>query len=167
MEKVGIFYGSSTGNTESVAQMIQEQFGAEAEAFDIADVDMDQVMGYTNIIFGSSTWGIGDLQDDFEDFIDNLENADLNGKAIAIFGCGDQESYGDSFVDSIGQIYEALEGTGCELVGKVATEGYEYDESRAEKDGMFVGLAIDEDNQSDMTADRVEAWVKQLKNEFK
>ncbi len=167
MEKVGIFYGSSTGNTESVAQMIQEQFGADAEVFDIADADMDQVKGYTNIIFGSSTWGVGDLQDDFEEFIENFEGADLNGKAVAIFGCGDQESYADSFVDAIGEIYEALEGTGCDLVGKISTDGYEYDESRAEKDGKFVGLAIDEDNQSDETADRVSAWVEQLKNEFK
>ncbi len=167
MEKVGIFYGSSTGNTESVAQMIQEQFGADAEVFDIADADIDQVKGYTNIIFGCSTWGVGDLQDDFEEFIENFEGADLNGKAVAIFGCGDQESYADSFVDAIGEIYEALEGTGCDLVGKISTDGYEYDESRAEKDGKFVGLAIDEDNQSDETADRVSAWVEQLKNEFK
>ncbi len=142
-------------------------FGADAEVFDIADADMDQVKGYTNIIFGSSTWGVGDLQDDFEEFIENFEGADLSGKAVAIFGCGDQESYADSFVDAIGEIYEALEGTGCELVGKIATDGYEYDESRAEKDGKFVGLPIDEDNQSDETADRVSAWVEQLKNEFK
>ncbi len=59
-----------------------------------------------------------------------------------------------------------IEGKGCQLVGKVSTDGYEYDESRAEVDGQFVGLPLDEENQSNLTDERIKHWVEQLKNEF-
>ena len=89
------------------------------------------------------------------------------GKRIAIFGFGDQETYADSFVDAIGQIYETIKNKGCETVEKIPTDGYEYDESMAEVNGQFIGLPLDEDNQSNLTERRIEKWVKQLKIKFK
>ncbi len=166
MEKVGIFFGSSSGNTEGAAGKIQEALGGEVEVMNVSDAKAADIEKFKNVIFGSSTWGIGDLQDDFEDFMSEIEAADLNGKKVAIYGTGDQESYPDSFVDSIGTIYEALQGKGCDIVGQVATDGYEYDESKAEVDGKFVGLPLDEDNQGDETDDRIAAWVEILKKEF-
>ncbi len=167
MQNVGIFYGSDTGNTEDAAKLLQKEFGTDkAQIFDVAKAKANDMEPFSNLIFGSSTWGMGDMQEDFEEFISEIQSANLEGKKVAIFGCGDQEAYADSFVDAIGLIYEALNEKGCEVVGKVPTEGYEYDESQAEIDGQFVGLPLDEDNESNLTADRIKEWVEQLKKEF-
>lgn len=167
MEKTGIFYGSDMGNTEAVAKQIQQELGADnAQVFDVSDAKASDMEQFSNIIFGASTQGIGDLQYDFEDFLSEIKSANLEGKVIAIFGLGDQESYSDSFVDGIAEIYEALEGKGCKIIGQISTDGYEYDESRAEVDGEFLGLPIDEDNQSDLTSERIKNWLEKLKNEF-
>ena len=167
MQNIGIFYGSSTGNTEVAAKQIQQEFGEGiAKTFDVANAKANDIEQFSNLIFGSSTWGIGDMQDDFEDFLSQIKKANLEGKKVAIFGFGDQETYADSYVDAIGEIYETLDGKGCQIVGKVSTEGYDYDESRAELDDQFVGLPLDEENQSNLTGKRIKHWVEQLKNEF-
>ena len=167
MQNIGIFYGSSTGNTEAAAKQIQKELGADiVKTFDVANAKANDIEQFSNLIFGSSTWGIGDMQDDFEDFLSEITSANLEGKKVAIFGYGDQDTYADSFVDAIGQIYETLEGKGCEIIGMVSTDGYEYDESKAEENGHFVGLPLDEENQSDLTDERIKSWVEQLKNQF-
>lgn len=164
MSKTGIFFGSSTGNTETVAESIAEKLNADI--FNVADCSADDLSQYQNLILGTSTWGLGDLQDDWEAFISDLEGCDLNGKVIAFFGCGDGESYPDTFVDGISKLYEAVNGKGCKIVGNIGTDGYEYDASEAEVDGKFIGLVIDEDNQSDMTDERIDAWVETIKAEL-
>ena len=122
---------------------------------------------FDNLIFGTSTWGFGELQDDFDGFMKQIEAANLSGKTVALFGCGDQESYSDTFVDGMGLVWQSLQGKGCNIVGQTSTEGYSYSNSQSDVEGKFVGLAIDENNQSDQTADRVKAWVEVLKNAFK
>ncbi len=164
MKKTAIFFGSSTGNTETVAEAIASKLGADL--FNVEDSPSDKFEEYDNLIFGTSTWGIGDLQDDWDDFISEVEDADLSGKVVALFGLGDSSSYPDSFVDGIGAIYEAVKDKDCKVVGFVDTDGYDYEESAAEVDGKFVGLPIDEDNESDMTDERIEKWVEQLKGEL-
>ncbi|PID93268.1 MAG: flavodoxin [Bacteroidetes bacterium] len=167
MKKVGIFYGSTTGNTQGVAEQIQAIFGEDnADIMEVSGAKSADLEGYENLILGCSTWGIGDMQDDFDDFLPELQGANLEGKKVALFGCGDQESYADSFVDAMGEIYATVKDKGCQLVGSVPTEGYEYDESRAVVDGNFVGLPIDEDNQSDLSSSRINQWVGDLKNNF-
>ncbi len=167
MQNVGIFYGSDTGNTEDAAKLLQQEFGADkAQIFDVANAKASDMEPFHNLIFGSSTWGEGDMQEDFEEFISEIKSANMEGKNVAIFGCGDQEAYADSFVDAIGLIYESLNEKGCNVVGKVSTDSYEYDESQAEIDGQFVGLPLDEDNESNLSADRIKKWVEQLKKEF-
>ena len=167
MKNVVIFYGSSTGNTESAAKQIQQKLGTEiADIFEVTNAKANDIEKYSNIIFGSSTWGIGDMQDDFDVFLSEIQKANLKGKKVAVFGFGDQDTYADSFVDAIGLIYNALEDKGCEVVGKIPTDGYEYDESKAEIDGQFVGLPLDEENQSNLSDERITKWVEQLKNQF-
>ncbi len=167
MQKIGIFYGSSTGNTESAAKKIQKELGeANAQLFDASTAtgkDLDQ---FTNVIFGTSTWGIGDLQDDFDKFIPQIKTAGLNGKTIALFGCGDQESYSDTFVDGMGAVWEIISLKGCKIIGQTSTEGYTYYFSRAEVDGELVGLALDEDNQGNLTDTRIKEWVERIKPLF-
>ncbi len=164
MSKIAVFFGSSTGNTEDAANSIAEKLGAEV--FNVADNPESELSEYDNLIFGSSTWGIGDLQDDWEEFISTLEGADLNGKVVAIFGFGDSESYPDSFVDAIGTIYETVKDKGCKLTGQTDPSSYTYDSSNAEVDGKFVGLPLDEENQGDLTEERIDAWLEQIKKDF-
>ncbi len=152
------------GNTSDVAEKIKEAFG-DAELVDVADASADN-LDADLVILGTSTWGIGDLQDDFEDFMDTLEEADLSDKTVALFGLGDQDGYPDTFCDGMGSVYEAIADKCGKVIGFTSNDGYEYDESRAEVDGKFVGLVIDEDNQSDLTDERVEKWVAQLKGEM-
>jgi flavodoxin I len=167
MKKIGIFYGSTTGNTEAVANKLQEVFGNDnTDLFDASNASKSDIENYSNLIFGCSTWGIGDLQDDFEEFISVIEAADLVGKKVAIFGTGDQCAYSDSFVDSIGTIYETVKNKNCDIIGSFPTDDFTHSESKAEVNGVFVGLPIDEDNDSDKTDERIDAWTKNLKEKF-
>lgn len=161
---LGIFYGSSTGNTKDVAEALAAELGAEAQ--NIADADADAIAGFDTLILAASTWGAGDLQDDWEDFMPNMDDIDFSGKKVGLVGLGDQENYGDTFVDGLAVIAEKVEEKGGTIVGHTATDGYEFDNSEAVKDGKFIGLVIDEDNQSDMTADRVKSWAAAVKGEL-
>lgn len=164
MEKKGIFYGSTTGNTETVAKMIAQKLSIGSDdIFEISAATPDLLMGYDLLIFGSSTWGAGDLQDDWEGFIGDLEKMNLSGKKVAVFGTGDSSSYSDTFCDAIGTIAQAAEAAGATLVGNhVDASDYEFDDSTAFNDGFFCGLPIDEDNESGKTIDRIDKWVKQI-----
>lgn len=164
MQKIGIFYGSTTGNTEGVAKQIQQELGADCcQLFDVSKAKAEDIAQFSNLLFGTSTWGVGDLLDDFEGFISTLRGVNLEGKTVALFGCGDQESYSDSFVDGIGQIWDAIKDNGCTLVGTTSKEDYSYYESRAEVGGELIGLAIDEDNQGNLTSNRIKQWVESIK----
>lgn len=166
MKKTGIFFGSSSGTTEDIAGRIAQKLGLDSS--DVHNVDSasaEDVAPYEVLILGSSTWGLGELQDDWEGFLAKLKKADLSGKAVAIFGTGDAGSYSDTFCDAIGIIYEGLQGTGCTFCGAVSTDGYSYDDSVALKDGKFVGLPLDEVNEDDQTDQRLDSWIAQLKTE--
>jgi flavodoxin I len=167
MKSVGIFYGSSTGNTQSAAEIIAKELGVEkSDVFDVGNVDTEKLSGYSVLFFGSSTWGIGELQDDWDGFITKLEKQDLSGKKVAVFGTGDSSSYPDSFCDAIGIIVKAAEKTGAQIIGKgVNAKGYDFDESQAIVDGVFCGLPLDLDNEDDQTESRISQWLEQIKNE--
>jgi len=166
MKKIGLFYGSSTGRTKRVAEMIRKEFGIKnVDIFNIKDIKPADVLAYDNLIFGTSAWGVGDMQDDWEIFIDELVELDLSNKKIALFGLGDQVEYPGSFVDGMGTLYCRLP-VKDNIVGFCSTQGYKYYFSSAEKDGKFVGLPIDEDKQPELTAARVKKWVTLLKKEL-
>lgn len=164
MKKIGIFYGSSTGTTEEVANKIADKLGvASADVHDVAKLTADMVAPYELLVLGTSTWGDGELQDDWYDAIKVLKGTDLKGKEVALFGCGDSESYGDTFCDGMGQLYEDLKDTGCTFIGnQVDPSDYNYESSIAVVDGKFVGLALDEVNESDKTDERIDNWAKDL-----
>ncbi|GAL07526.1 flavodoxin 1 [Photobacterium aphoticum] len=102
------------------------------------------------------------MQPDWDYFVPELEDADLNGKTVALFGLGDQVDYPDSFLDAMGDLAELIEKAGGQLVGAWSTEGYDFNDSRAVKDGQFVGLALDEDRQPELTDSRISTWLTQL-----
>jgi flavodoxin I len=166
MAKIGVYFGSSTGNTEDAGERIAQAFGGgEVEATNITNTTEDEILSNDLIIFGVSTWGAGDLQDDFEDFMPTLEDMDFSGKKVAVFGLGDQEGYPDTFVDALGIVAKAAREKGATLVGSTGTDGYSFDSSEAEESGKFLGLVLDEDNQSDESQDRISAWVETLKQQ--
>jgi flavodoxin I len=163
MKKIGIFYGSSTGNTAEAAEAIFNKIGNDkADLFDVSSLKDADVYSYEMLIFGSSTWGAGDIQDDFENFLYDIKDNDFSGKKIALFGMGDQYSHGDTFANALGEIYQTLSSTNATFVGFTSIEGYDYDDTESVVDGKFVGLVLDEDNQSELTDSRIESWTKNL-----
>ena len=165
MASIGIFYGSSTGNTEMVAEKIRVLFGEDAETNNIDSSGKEDIEKYDFLIFGTSSWGIGDMQDDWEDFVEVLEEVNFHKKKVALFGLGDQVNYADSFVDGIGVIYDIIYDR-VDIVGAWPLEGYSFNESAAVKNGKFVGLPLDKENQSNLTDDRLKKWVTILQKEF-
>ncbi|MDR2950340.1 MAG: flavodoxin [Prevotella sp.] len=166
MSRIGIYYGSTTGNTQDVADAIAKKLGVEkADLHDVAKAKADY-SAYDVVLFGTSTMGLGDLQDDWEYYIDKVKGADLTGKKVALFGCGDSSSYSDTFCDGVGKIYDAVKDKGCQLIGKVSSESYTYDSSEAYVDGRFVGLLIDNDNEPELTDKRISCWIEELKKEI-
>lgn len=165
MKKMGIIYGSSTGTCESIAETIAGKLGiASADVIDAGKVTTDNVEEYNLLLLGTSTWGDGELQDDWYDAIKTVKSADLNGKTVALFGCGDSESYCDTFCDGMGIIYDQLKNSGCKFVGKVPVDGYSFSSSVAVVDGIFVGLALDDVNEDDKTEERINSWIEDIKN---
>ena len=166
MEKIGLFYGSTYGMTEVSAKKIQKAFKPDVvEVYNLKDVDVDDMKKFSNLIFGTSAWGIAEMQDDWEMTIDKLSQIDFSEKKVALFGLGDQKEYPESFVDGLGTLYCRLPDKSV-VVGKWPVEGYEYYFSLADKDGSFVGLVLDEHNQSEMSDERIGKWVNQLKKEM-
>jgi len=161
MGKIAIVYGSSTGATEAVAEKIQALFD-DAALFNAESVSVDDLKPYDFLIFGASTTGVGDLQDDWEVLLPKVEKMDFTGKKVALFSLGDSASFSTSFAGAMYYIYKALKGK-VEIVGSVSTDGYTFDDSDAVIDGRFVGLALDEDNEYNETDARLAAWVEDLK----
>ena len=168
MKKIGVFYGSSTGTCEDLANQIADKMGvSQSDVYSADKLTADLVKEYDLLIIGTSTWGDGELQDDWYDGVKVLKAADLSFKSVALFGCGDSESYCDTFCDGMGILYEDLKDSGCSFIGnKVSTDGYSYSSSIAVVDGAFVGLALDEVNESDKTAERIDAWTAELKSKI-
>lgn len=167
MKKIAVIYGSTTDNTKTVAEKIVSALGKEnAKLFEVSSFAADELANYENLVLGSSTWGDGDVQDDWDDFLPKLKAANLEGKTVALFGLGDSQSYSDTFSNGMGHLYEAIKDKGCKLVGQTSTESYTFDASIAVVDGQFVGLPIDEDNESDLTNDRVNAFVEKIAPHF-
>lgn len=163
---IGLFYGSTNGNTKRVAEMIVKEWGEDIDVHSVEDLDPDTLEEYDTLILGCPTYGQGSLQEHWADFIWDMEDADLDGKTVALFGLGDQVEYPGSFVDAIGEIYEKAKELGAKFVGFWPTEGYEFKKSRAIVDDKFCGLVVDTDQQNDQTADRVARWVEQVKSEL-
>ena len=155
-----VIYGSSTGTCEAIAEKIATKLGAET--LNVQELSADSIANYQNLILGTSTWGAGEMQDDWYDGLKTLQGADLSGKTIAFFGCGDCESYGDTFVGGMGELYNGLKASGAKFVGAVSTDGYTFDDSEAVVDGKFVGLPLDDVNEDDKTDSRIDQWVAEI-----
>ena len=164
MSQIGIFFGGKdNGSTAKVARKIQELFSTDvATVHNVSKATTPDVEKYDFLVLGTAAWGIGEMHSDWERFIDKLVEADLANKKIALFGLGDQKIYPESFVDGMGTIFCRLPYKE-NVIGYTSVEGYNFYYSTAEKDGKFVGLAIDDDTQPELTDKRIEKWVAELK----
>lgn len=169
MAEIGLFFGSDEGNTEAVALRIQARFGSDVcTVIDIADATQLDFSHFDFIILGIPTWDFGQIQSDWEEFWDDISEVDFSGKTVALFGLGDQFGYGDFFLDAMGMLHDVVLANGARIVGHWSTDGYEFDASKAKLADaeVFVGLGIDEDQQPELTASRLNRWCAQVKDEL-
>lgn len=171
MSKIGLFYGTDTGNTETVSEKIinslKELTGVEnVDLHEIYQKKAADVSAYDLLIFGQPTWYDGELQGDWEEFVPEIKNIDFRGKKVALFGLGDQYGYASYFCDSIGVFADLIEAQGGEIVGFTSVEGYEHDYSKAQRDDQFVGLCLDVDNEDELTEERIDKWLPEVLNAF-
>ena len=167
MAKIGLFYATDTGNTRKIAKIIKRRFDeGEVELFDVAKTAPDAMHNCDALIFGTPTLGDGELPESLGEFLGQLESAHLAGKPIALFGLGDQVGYPTEFVDALGILYKKLKKLGAGFIGNWPVEGYEFEKSKALRDGEFVGLVLDQDNQADLTPERLDEWLEQVKPEL-
>lgn len=167
--EIALFYGSDDGNTENIARRIQARFGEEVIAlYDIADATQLDFAEYDSIILGIPTWDFGQIQSDWEDFWDDVAEIDFSGKTVALYGLGDQFGYGDFFLDAMGMLHDVVKERGATMIGYWPVAGYEFDASKAwlEEENLFVGLGLDEDQQAELTCERLNKWCQQIHREF-
>ncbi|ANV98062.1 flavodoxin [Helicobacter enhydrae] len=165
MKKVGIFYGSDGGNTQSACRKIMEALGEEnAVLQDIAKSSKEDVLKFDNLILASSTYGSGELQDDWDRILDQFSPSDFGSKVIALVGMGDQDTYSDTYCDCLFYLYEKTKE--ATIIGQTKADGYDFGDSKAIINGEFIGLALDEDNQDDLTDSRIREWVENIKPQF-
>lgn len=167
--KIGLFYGSTTCYTEMAAEKIQtalnQIFASDVvQLFNIKDVALNQAEQFDVLIFGISTWDFGELQEDWESCWQDISQLKLNGKTVALFGLGDQLGYTDWFQDALGMLHDELVLLGCQIIGYWPNHGYDFASSKGltANNSHFVGLSLDDENQYDLTEQRIATWSEQL-----
>lgn len=174
MKKLALLYWPKGGSVEYSAGIIKNKIqNFDVDFKCIEDFIAGDLVGYDAYIFGGSTvgadhWSNDDTDNAWAGFFADLEasNVDLKGKKGAIFGLGNQVLYPEQFVDGMMYIKKKLEAAGLEIIGETSTDGYDYTESKAEVEGKFVGLALDEDSQSEFTDSRIEGWLSVISEEL-
>ncbi|QCI17695.1 flavodoxin FldA [Buchnera aphidicola (Acyrthosiphon lactucae)] len=164
MNKIGIFFGSDTGNTEKIAKLIQKYIGNDISfLYDISNSSQKDIENFNYLILGVPTWYYGEVQCDWDDFLPHLKKINFSNKTVALFGCGDQEDYSEYFCDAVGIIYNILKKNKANIIGKWSTKEYNFEQSKAllNKE-YFVGLILDEDRQAEKTEDRIKKWIKKI-----
>jgi flavodoxin II len=167
---IGLFYGSSTCYTEMAGEKIRAELGEGwVDFFNINETPIVTAQFYDFIILGIPTWDYGELQEDWEEIWEDINEVDFTGKKVAIYGLGDQVGYPEWFQDAMGYLHSKVVARGAIPCGYWPNEGYVYEESKAlTPDGtQFVGLALDEENEFDKTAERISVWCAQIREEFR
>jgi flavodoxin II len=171
--KIGLFYGSTTCYTEMAAEKISHCINDKTDeqtinSFDIKDTPLATIEDYDILIFGISTWDFGELQEDWEGQWDDLDEIDLDGKIIALFGLGDQVGYTEWFQDALGLLHDKVVLQGAVVIGYWPNQGYEFEKSLAltEDKSEFLGLALDDESQYELSEERIKTWCAQLLDEL-
>ena len=146
---------------------IIEKYGAEQiDPINAETVTEEQFLSYDRLILGVPTWFDGELPNYWDEFVPALEDLDLNGKKIAIYGLADQKGYPENFGDAVGLMADLVRKCGAEVVGETSPKGYAFESSKALQNDMFIGLIIDQENQARLTPERLDMWIEELKKSF-
>lgn len=167
--KIGLFYGSSTCYTEMAAEKIRDVLGEElVELHNVKDVALHTMEQYDILILGIPTWDFGEIQEDWDAVWAQLPHLDLQGKIVALYGMGDQVGYSEWFLDALGMLHQQLAPLGVRFIGYWPTEGYEFTSPKplTQEGKHFVGLALDEVNQYELSDARIEQWCEQILQEI-
>jgi len=172
-KSIGLFYGSSTCYTEMAAEKIRDSINTtmqtpRVELHNIATDSIQLMADYQHLILGIPTWDYGELQEDWENNWDNLDNLDLRHATVALFGLGDQIGYPEWFQDALGYLQVKVVNQGATTVGYWPNCGYKFEQSKgltADRQ-FFVGLALDDENQFDLTDQYIDSWCLQVLREF-
>ena len=172
MAKVGVFFGTDTGNTRRIAKDIATALGSAiaAKPVNVRNSTVEDMLAYDALIVGTPTYGegqlpglsIGNATESWEEFLPKMAGQDFSGKKVAIYGLGNQKSYPVEFVDAMFYLYRQFERCGATIIGAWDTEGYNFKKSKAVVENRFVGLALDQENQKELTPARLETWLKML-----
>jgi flavodoxin I len=168
MNKTGIFYSFNSKKTAKAAEKIVQEFG---EDFKIVPVNAEELtedvfLSFDNLILGVPTWFDGELPNYWDEFVPALEDLNLKKKTIAIFGLGNQVEYPENFGDAVGIMAALVKARGAKVIGHTPIDGYHYESSKAEVDGEFVGLLLDQETQPRLSKERIAKWVENLKTQF-
>lgn len=168
MLKTGLFYSYKSQKTRKIARSIAEILGEDkVEHIDAETVTAEDFVRFDRMILGVPTWFDGELPIYWDEFVPALKELDLTGKQFAIFGLGDQKGYPENFGDAVGIMAEILVGRNGAVVGETSPEGYSFESSKALKNGKFIGLILDQENQPRLTESRISTWVAGLAKDFK
>lgn len=172
-QSIGLFYGSSTCYTEMAGEKIVDAVNKLAgrdfvTLHNIAEDSVKLMADYQYIILGIPTWDYGELQEDWETHWDSLDSLDLSHAKIALYGLGDQIGYPEWFQDAMGYLWAKVVNQGATCVGHWPNQGYQFEQSKAliENDTLFVGLALDDENQPELTDQYIEQWSQQILQQF-
>jgi flavodoxin I len=172
MGKIGIFYGPVKGRTAKIAEKLHKMLGQDkVDIYPIDSVTINTITNYDNLIFGVSTlgsekWDSSGDANHWGAILPKIKETNFAGKKVALFGLGDHVTYAARFVDAMGEMADILGKQNAQIVGHVSAEGYTFTESKALVNGMFVGLPLDEDYESDKTDERLTKWADLLKKTF-
>lgn len=172
MNRIGIFFGTDTGTTRLIAKKIAKRLGGLADKpLNVNRIGVEDLLKYDFLILGTPTYGHEQLpgketniaNGSWDEFVPQLEQADLSGKVVALYGLGNQEKYSERFCDSLYYLYEIINRRGATIIGSCSTEGYTFDASRAEVEGRFVGLVLDNNSQAIKTEERIDSWLELIR----
>lgn len=171
MKKALLIYWPKGGNVERSARLIANEFG-DISLQTLKDIDPTTLPDYDLLIVGSSTVGAENWEEAEDSnlwaplFLKMKESGkDLKNTYLAQFGLGDQVLYPDHFVDGMGILKDDFDLFHPTSIGEWPSEDYDFTGSMSLEGDMFVGLALDEDSQPELTEDRVKRWVAQIKKE--
>lgn len=163
--KTALLYSFNTTRTKAVAEQISEMIKGQVAMLNIEEVGEEAFAGYENLICGVPTWFDGELPMYWDEWIPAIQEMNLSGKKVAIFGLADQIRYPENFADAVGILAKIFESCGAEIIGKTENLGYRFNQSKALENGLFFGLILDEDNQPGLTKSRITDWVEKIKKE--
>lgn len=170
--QLGLIMSTMTGHTAEYADLVKEKMGdAVSEPVDVGDIEVSSIADYDGFVVGAPTWhtgaDVGRSGTSWDEILDEIAGMDLAGKPCAVFGVGDAVGYSENFCDAIEELHDTFSKAGCNMVGYVPADDFEFDDSKSVRDGKFLGLPLDYDNDDDKAEDLVVNWVQQLNAEMK